>query len=52
MRNVGVAAIILGILLVILTLAGVLSHMRSGLAASVILVVAGWFLYRRNPSRP
>jgi hypothetical protein len=53
MRNLGVAAIIVGVLLIILTLGGVVgqANMRPGLAASVILIVAGWFLYKRNPSR-
>ena len=54
MRNLGVAVIIIGILLIILTLGGVVGHgnVKAPLAASVIMIVAGWFLYRRNPSRP
>ncbi len=54
MRNLGVAAIIVGILLIILTLAEVVAqgNMRIGLLASVIMIVAGVFLYRRSPRRP
>ncbi len=52
MRNLGVAAIIVGILLIILSLGGVLGEGRTGLFASVALIVAGWLLFRRKPGRP
>ncbi len=51
MRNVGLAAIIVGILVIILSLAGVVAqgNVRVGLLAAVIMIAIGWFLYRRKP---
>ena len=53
MRNVGVVAIIVGILLIILSLGGVLGQgsMKTGLFASIVMIIAGWLLYRRKPGR-
>ena len=53
MRNIGVAAIIVGILMIILSVAGVVGQgsMRTGLLASIIMIVAGVYLYRRTPPR-
>ena len=54
MRNLGVAAIIAGILLIILTVGGVIGqgNMRSGLLAAAVMIIVGVFLYRRKPSQP
>ena len=53
MKTVGVIAIVVGVLLIILTLGGILGQasLKSVLAAAVILIVAGWLIYRRHPSR-
>jgi len=54
MKTFGVVAVIVGVLLIILALGGFLgpANLKAGLAASVIMIVAGWILYRRNPGRP
>jgi len=54
MRNVGIAAIILGIVLILLTMAGVLGQggIRTSLVAAVVVILVGVFLYRRKPSQP
>ena len=51
MRTLGLIVIIVGLLLIILALAGVVGHtsMRPWMLASIIMLVAGWFLYRRKP---
>jgi uncharacterized membrane protein YjjP (DUF1212 family) len=51
MKNIGIVAIIAGILVIILGLAGVLGqegNLRTVMIAAVILLVAGFFLYRRG----
>jgi hypothetical protein len=54
MKIFGVIAIIVGVLLIILTLGGLIGEasFKPGLAVSVILIVAGWLIYRRHLSRP
>jgi len=54
MRNVGVAAIIVGILAIILIVARVIGQgsMRTSLLAAIVMIVVGVFLYRRKPSKP
>ena len=54
MKTFGVIAVIVGVLLIILTLGGLIGQasIKPGLAVSVILIVAGWLIYRRHPSRP
>jgi uncharacterized membrane protein YjjP (DUF1212 family) len=50
MKNIRIVAIIAGILVIILGLAGVLGqegNLRTVMIAAVILLVAGFFLYRR-----
>lgn len=53
MRNLGVAAIIVGILLIILNVGGVIGQggTKTTLFASIALIVAGWLLFRRGPGR-
>ena len=53
MRNLGIAAIIVGVLIVILSLAGVTGaeHTRTSVFAAVVLIAAGIVLYRRKPNR-
>jgi len=54
MKNIGVVAIVAGILVIILGLAGVLGHggnLRTVMIAAVILLAAGFLLYRRGQSR-
>ena len=51
MKNIGIVAIIAGILVIILGLAGVLGqggNLRTVMIAAVILLVAWFFLYRRG----
>ena len=50
MKNLGVVAILAGVLVIILALAGVIgqSATRSVLIGAVILLVAGYFLYKRG----
>jgi uncharacterized membrane protein YjjP (DUF1212 family) len=53
MKNIGIAAIVAGILGIILGLAGVLGqggNLRAVMVGAVILLVAGFFLYRRGQS--
>ena len=53
MKTFGVIAIIVGVLLIILSLGGFIgpASFKPGLAAAVLLIVGGWFIYRRHPSR-
>ena len=53
MRNLGIVVMIVGILIVILSLAGVMGaqHTRTGVFAAIVLIAAGLILYRRQPSR-
>ena len=46
MKNVGIAAIVLGIVVVLLTLFGVLA--RAAWLPGIILVAGGYFLYKRT----
>ena len=51
MKNIGTVAVIVGILVIILGLAGVLGqggHLRTVMIAAVILLAGGFFLYRRG----
>jgi hypothetical protein len=51
MKNIGIVAIIVGILVIILGLAGVLGqggNLRAVMIAAVILLAGGFFLYRRG----
>jgi hypothetical protein len=51
MKNIGIVAIIVGILVIILGLAGVLGQggtLRAVMIAAVILLAGGFFLYRRG----
>jgi len=51
MKNVGIIAIAGGILVIILGLAGVLGqggNLRIVMVAAIILLAAGFFLYRRG----
>jgi len=53
MKNIGITAIVAGILVIILGLAGVLGqggNLRTVMVAAVILLVAGFLLYRRGQS--
>ncbi|MGH7365118.1 MAG: hypothetical protein ACREK9_01795 [Candidatus Rokuibacteriota bacterium] len=53
MKNIGITAIVAGILVIILGLAGVLGqegNFRTVMVGAVILLVVGFFLYRRGQS--
>jgi len=53
MKNIGIAAIGAGILVIILGLAGVLGqggNLRAVMVGSVLLLIVGFFLYRRGQS--
>ncbi len=53
MKNIGIVAIVAGILIIILGLAGVLGqggNLRAVVIAAVILLAGGFFLYRRGQS--
>jgi hypothetical protein len=53
MKNIGIIAIVAGILVIILGLAGVLGqggNLRTVMVAAVILLAAGFLLYRRGQS--
>lgn len=53
MKNIGIAAIVAGILVIILGLAGVIGqggNLRTVMFGAVILLVVGFFLYRRGQS--
>ncbi len=50
MKNLGVVVILAGVLVIILALAGVIGQgaTRTVMIAAVILLVAGYFLYKRG----
>ena len=53
MKNIGITAIIVGILVIILGLAGVLGqggNLRTVMVGAVVLLIVGFFLYRRGQS--
>jgi len=53
MKNIGIAAIVAGILAIILGLAGVLGqggNLRTVMIGAVVLLIVGFFLYRRGQS--
>ncbi len=53
MKNVGITAIVAGILVIILGLAGVLGqggNLRAVMVGAVILLAVGFLLYRRGQS--
>jgi hypothetical protein len=53
MKNIGITAIVAGILVIILGLAGVLGqggNLRSVMVGAVLLLIVGFFLYRRGQS--
>jgi hypothetical protein len=53
MKNIGIAAIVVGILVIILGLFGVLGqggNLRSVMVGAVLLLIVGFFLYRRGQS--
>ena len=53
MKNIGIIAIVAGILVIILGLAGVLGqggNLRAVMVGAAILLVVGLFLYRRGQS--
>jgi hypothetical protein len=53
MKNIGITAIVVGILVIILGLAGVLGqggNLRMVMVGAVLLLIVGFFLYRRGQS--
>ena len=53
MKNIGITAIVVGILVIILGLAGVLGqggNLRTVMVGAVLLLIVGFFLYRRGQS--
>jgi len=53
MKNIGIGAIVVGILVIILGLAGVLGQggtLRTVMVSAVIFLIVGFFLYRRGQS--
>lgn len=50
MKNVGIGAIVVGVLIIVLTLVGILgqTNTRTVMVAAVVLLAVGWFLYRRG----
>lgn len=55
MKNIGIIAIVAGVLVIILGLAGVLGqggNVRTVMVGAVILLAVGFFLYRRSRSGP
>lgn len=50
MKNIGIVAILAGVLVIILALAGVIGQgaTRSVMVGAVILLVAGYFIYKRG----
>lgn len=51
MKNIGIVAIVAGILVIVLGLAGVLGqggNLRAVMVAAVVLLAAGFLLYRRG----
>ena len=50
MKNLGIVAILAGVVVIILALAGVIGQnaARTVMVAAVILLVAGYFLYKRG----
>ena len=53
MKNIGISAIVAGILVIILGLAGVLGqggNFRTVIVGAVILLAVGFLLYRRGQS--
>lgn len=53
MKKIGIVAIVAGVLVIILGLAGVLGqggNLRTVMIAAVILLAAGFLLYRRGQS--
>ena len=53
MKSIGIIAIVAGVLVIILGLAGVLGqggNLRTVMIAAVILLAAGFLLYRRGQS--
>ena len=53
MKNIGIVAIVAGILVIILGLAGVLGqggNLRAVMVGAVLLLIVGFFLYRRGQS--
>ena len=53
MKNIGFAAIVAGILVIILGLAGVLGqggNLRTVMIGAVLLLIVGFLLYRRGQS--
>jgi hypothetical protein len=54
MKTLGIVAILAGILVIVLALAGVIGQGagRAVIIAAIILLAAGFFLYRRSPRPP
>ncbi|HVQ74596.1 MAG TPA: hypothetical protein VMT79_03550 [Candidatus Binatia bacterium] len=52
MKNLGIVAIAVGILLILLTLAGVIGQEspRVAVIGAAVILVVGIFLYRRHPA--
>ena len=53
MKHIGIIAIVAGILVIILGLAGVLGqggNVRTVMVSAVVLLAVGFFLYRRGQS--
>jgi hypothetical protein len=50
MKNLGIAAIIVGALLVVLTLVGLIGQgaTRGMVLGAVIIIIAGYFLYKKG----
>jgi hypothetical protein len=54
MKNIGIIAIVVGILVMILGLTGVLGQggdLRTVMVSAVVLLAVGFLLYRRGQSR-
>jgi len=54
MKNIGIIAIVIGILVMILGLTGVLGQggdLRTVMVSAVVLLAVGFLLYRRGQSR-
>lgn len=53
MKNIGILAILAGIVVIILSLAGILGQdggFRTVMIGAIVLLVVGFFLYRRGQS--
>jgi hypothetical protein len=53
MRSLGIIAIVIGVLALLLSLVGAIGqgHVQATRIAAVLILVAGIFLYRRQPAK-